>query len=92
MAEPQNFTSEKSKKKQLDIQKYKGHSSNIKIENLLKLYVRVVKYMGWTEEEGVLYLSTYLKNDTLEWYSSNLDHYETLDDAKKDLLAQYGID
>ena len=82
---------ERFKKKPLDIQKYKGHTSNIKIENWLKIYERVVKYMMWTEEESILYLSTYLEDDALEWYSSNLDRYENFYDVKEDLTAQYGI-
>ena len=83
---------EKLKKKPLDIQKFKGQSSNIKIENWFKLYERIVKYMEWTEEESILYLSTYLEDNALEWYSSNLDRYNTFNDAKEDLLAQFGID
>lgn len=83
---------EKLKKKPLDIQKFKGQSSNIKIENWFKLCERIVKYMEWTEEESILYLSTYLEDDALEWYSSNLDRYNTFNDAKEDLLAQFGID
>ena len=94
LAENQYYkrANEKSKRKPLDIQKFKGQLSNIKIENWLKLYERVVKYMEWSEEESILYLSTYLEDDALEWYSSNLDHYDTFSKTKEDLIAQYGID
>ena len=34
----------------------------------------------------------YLDDDSLEWYSSNLDRYNTFDDARTDLLTQFGID
>ena len=56
------------------------------------MYERIVKYTEWTEEESILYLSTYLEDNAQEWYSSNLDRYNTFNDAKEDLLAQFGID
>lgn len=44
------------------------------------------------DRRGKHSMSLYLEDDALKWYLSNLDHYNTFNDAKENLLAQHGKD
>ena len=83
---------QQSSNKHFEIQKFKGLDSKIKIENWLRMYERIIRYMNWSDEESIIHLFSYLEDDALEWFSGNLDTYNTFNDVKGDLMAQYGVE
>jgi len=76
---------QQSSKKHFENQKFKGFDSKIKIEIWLRMYKKIIRYINWIDEESIF---SYLKDDAFEWFSGNIDTYNTFNDVKSDLMAQ----